>query len=158
MLKKWSTMPIDPQLSLPQPNPFIPTDFTIKAIEEDKKQSTKATPSTAKTTTSVGDKRSSSPSAVATESLSLLTLSESKSSDTLTLEENTLDLAPDLLIGDEYCTIWHHLDRSFGTPRSSVALLLQSPAIYATPMSFFMAGIFTKLWVSSVLNQYLSLE
>eukprot|EP00903_Cladosiphon_okamuranus_P005475 g5460.t1 len=149
LLRKLETVPAEVEGSpdtffLPGGNPFIPTDFGLRADDE-----------AAAATAVAGDVTAADPdsedaasvAAAAAEAMrSLLPASIPEVAlKTVPEEDWSRLLPPSLVVEGGAVSLWHKMDRSYRVPKSSIAAKLWTPEPYASPMAAVQARMFTKL-------------
>ena len=124
--KKQHQQPPSPPLSLPGPNPFIPSEFGLRFEME----------------TGEKDHRVLLPANVPPVAL-----------ETVPVEDWSRLVPPTLVAGTvadggkplSTVNVWHKMDRSHRVPRSSIAAKLWTPEPYGSPQAVMMSRMFVRL-------------
>ena len=108
-------------IHLPVPNPFLPTDFSLRCKAGAAPETSTTTTATAVVTPTAGDGGNADKSV---EALSLLPsrLTEASKSDAATVGVDV--------------RLWHKLDSYWQVPKVNVVLLLESPLVLHRPLYF----------------------
>lgn len=135
LLERWSSVSLHAAVSLPEPNPFVASDFTVKPLPP---------PPPA------------SGSVLGPECEAVLDELGGRFSDLQPvsdiLKATPLTVLPDQLLSEPGLQLWHLQDRHFNMPRTAVFLKLATPLAYYTARHEALTELLNRL-VKDSLNQ-----
>lgn len=140
LLNKLETVPAEVEGSpdaffLPGGNPFIPTEFGLRADDEAGAAAAAAT--VAGDATAAGPDDAASAAAATAEAVrsELPASIPAVALETVPKEDWSRLLPPSLVVEGGAVSLWHKMDRSYRVPKSSIAAKLWTPEPYASPMA-----------------------
>ena len=137
ILTEWTsaTKPPPEDLSLPPPNPYLPSDFTLKSAAHD---STNATTTTPRTTTDDDD---------------VVMKEQENAVAAATGAAAGFPSPPEIVAEEAGVRIWHKLDSTFNVPRSNAFFRVSLPNAYSSPRAAALTHLVVKLLEDSLCEE-----